>query len=247
MPHYDGAGDGAPTIMKINRKQKELIVIYIFLFALIFVVINWDTVSWMFNYKEVAGLVADFFTPYQDSNLLVSADTGSAYNPPTGPALSPIETKTQSGSARQFPYSDKDNSLEIPSLGLVTSMVAGQTTDVNALEQDLDKGVVLYPGSVYPGQDGQMVVLGHSAPPGWPHIKHDWVFSNIENLTEGDQIIVYYNHRQYTYRVVSKKIIQQGEDVAEDGKATGNVLTIVSCWPPGKNYKRIAIEAELVR
>jgi len=225
--------------MKINKKQKELIKIYIFLFIVIFVAMNWDSLSWMFNYREVSGLVYDFFNPYQNSDLLVSANTTMVSAPVATAAVS---------NKKAYPYSDKANSIEIPSLNLVTPLVIGESTDIPTLEKDLDQGAVYYPGSVLPGQIGQMLVLGHSAPPGWPIIKHDWVFSDIDTLNIGDTIMFYFNNTQYTYKVVKKDIVPKGQDVGSDmlnGK--NNILTLVSCWPPGKDYKRIAVDAELVQ
>ena len=113
--------------------------------------------------------------------------------------------------------------------------------------KDLDLGVVYYPGSVYPGQVGQAIILGHSAPPGWPQVKHDWVFTNIESLTAGDIILISLNNKQYKYIVRQKTIIQRGAEVPFDNlAANSNVLTLISCWPPGKDYQRITVQAILV-
>ncbi len=223
--------------MTINKKQKELIKAYIFIFILMFTIINWDNVSWMFNYREVSGLVHQFFSPYEDSELLVAASTVKI-----PPRQSVIAVETQ----KTYPYSQKDNSIEIPALALVTPLVIGQNTNVADLEKDLDKGAVYYPGSVLPGENGQIVVLGHSAPPNWPHIKHDWVFSEINNLNAGDLIYMYFNNRQYSYQVTEKMIIKRGQEVGGNGlTGKNNILTLVSCWPPGKDYQRIAVYAEL--
>ncbi len=225
--------------MKINKAQKELVKVYIFLFILIFIATNWGNVSWMFNYRAVSGLAYDFFNPYQDSPLLVSTN-GIAF-PVANAAGIPLPMVVKSS------YSDRENSLEIPSLDLVTPLVIGQSTDISALQKDLDKGVVYYPGSVLPSQVGQIAILGHSAPPNWPKIKYDWVFTKINDLNNGDQIILYFNNRQYTYKVIDKNIIQAGEDVGANGlNGKNNILALVSCWPPGKNYKRIVVYAELV-
>jgi len=113
--------------------------------------------------------------------------------------------------------------------------------------KDLDSGVVYYPGSVYPGQTGQIVILGHSAPPGWPKIKHDWVFTDLDKLVPGDTILIDVNNKQYTYTVKKKTIIKRGAEVPSDGlNADNNVLTLISCWPPGKDYQRIAVVSELI-
>lgn len=226
-------------MFRINKKQQELIKAYVFLFILLFTIINWDTVSWIFNYREISGLVYDFFTPYPDSRLLVSASEIKL--PPAMVGQNSVVNTAK------YPYSKNPNSLEIPGIGLLTDLIIGQSTDIPTLERDLDKGVVYYPGSVLPGQNGQIVVLGHSAPPNWPHIKHDWVFSDINNLKSGDTIVLYFNNRQYTYKVIEKSIIKRGQDVGSFGlTGKNNVLTIVSCWPPGKDYQRIAVSAELV-
>jgi LPXTG-site transpeptidase (sortase) family protein len=227
--------------MKINKKQKELIVIFVGIFLFTFVILNWDQVSWMFNYQEVSGLAYDFFNPYQSSDLLASANSTQApHNQNALVATQPVVA------AAVYPYSDKSNSLEIPALNVATPVVIGESTDKTVLEHDLDKGAVYYPGSVLPAEKGQIVILGHSAPPNWPHIKHDYIFSDINNLTIGDQIILYFNNTQYTYLVTQKNIIAQGQDISSVAvSSNNNDLTLVSCWPPGKNYKRITVTAEL--
>ncbi len=229
--------------MQINKQQKELIKIYIVLFALIYVIINWDNVSWIFNYRELSGLAYDFFNPYQESSLLVSANNMTI----NSNIVNPVNAEVAPADIQKiYPYSDKDNSLEIPSVNLTTAVVIGESTSAEALTKNLDSGAVYYPGSVLPGEKGQIIILGHSAPPNWPHIKHDWVFSDLGKLNTGDEIILYFNNRQYIYHVTRKDIIKKGQDILADGSNPKNVLVLVSCWPPGKNYQRIAVQAELI-
>jgi LPXTG-site transpeptidase (sortase) family protein len=126
-------------------------------------------------------------------------------------------------------------------------IIFATSADKASLAKDLDLGVVYYPGSVYPGQTGQAIILGHSAPPGWPTIKHDWVFTDLDKLSPGDSILIDLNNTQYTYIVKQKTIIQRGADVPQDNSAANsNVLTLISCWPPGKDYQRITVQAELL-
>ncbi len=226
----------------MNQKQKEFTKIFIFLYILAFILFNWNDVSWLFNYRAITGLADDFFNPYQDSTLLVAADSHLDNLVHSNEVVTPATEKKP-----EFPYTDKANSVEIPAIGLETPLVIGQATDNDSLMTDLDKGVVYYPGSVYPGENGEIVILGHSAPPNWPHIKHDWVFSHLTDLTMGDQITVYFNNHKYTYTVISKDIVQKGEELRTGQLSRDhNILTLVSCWPPGKNYKRIAVQAQLV-
>jgi LPXTG-site transpeptidase (sortase) family protein len=228
--------------MRINSKQKELIKVFAFLFFLAFIIMNWDSVSWIFNYRELSGLAYDFFNPYQDEAVSVSA-----YTVPT-PTIPVISNSVAEQTVQASVNYDLGSSLVIPAINVNTPVIFSASTDVPSLEKDLDKGAVFYPGSVLPGQSGQMLVLGHSAPVNWPHIKHDYIFSDLEKLSVGDSITLYFNGQAYVYEVKEKKIIDQGQEVTYDRSLSpDNALTLVSCWPPGKNYKRIAVTATLVR
>ena len=212
--------------MEARSQKRKLAEIFLFIFILSLIIINWNTISWAFNYKELGGLVSDFFNPYPD----------------TASAL--IDLNSTTGKITLRDYSGQNYSLQIPSIAVSVPVIIATTTNKSALADDLDKGAVYYPGSVLPGQDGQVVILGHSAPPNWPRVKHDYIFSDIEDLKTGDPIILTFDGSQYMYKVTGKKIIQPGEDV-KPSTLSGNILTLISCWPPGENYQRIAVTAEL--
>lgn len=231
-----------------NNSAKKLLKIALMIYVMSFLVINWADVSWVFNYKAVYGLVDDFFNPYPT----ISASTLDAYFYPNHSKSTtttlPVEVRPVVIENIKTSYTDKQNTLEIPKLSLSVPIVFPTSNDIKVVTKDLDSGVVYYPGSVYPGQIGQIVVLGHSAPPNWPKIKHDWVFTNIDKLEEGDSILIDINNKQYTYIVKKTTIIQRGADVPTDGLSeNNNVLTLISCWPPGKDYQRIAVQALLTQ
>ena len=214
-----------------KKKLKRIAILFIALYLISFFAINWNDVSWIFNYKEVGGLIDNFFTPYQSTQAYSTAKTNAGL-----PALSQVK----------FTYSDKNNILEIPKIGISVPIIFSQSANQTSLLKDLDKGVIYYPGSVLPGQAGQTVILGHSAPPNWPKIKHDWVFSELDNLSAGDQIIVYVDYKKYTYTVKQKNILKKGQDITPlNLKQEGNYLALVSCWPPGKDLQRITVQAEI--
>ena len=225
-----------------NNQAKKILKIALAVYLASFLIINWNDVSWIFNYKEVSGLASDFFNPYPS----IDASTVDQYFYPNhsqnSASVAPQEIKDV-----KTAYTDKQNTLEIPKISLTTPIVFATSTDKASLSKDLDLGVIYYPGSVYPGQTGQIVILGHSAPPGWPNIKHDWVFTNLEKLVPGDTILIDLNNKQYTYIVRQKKIVQRGSDISPDSSlANKNILTLISCWPPGENYQRITVQAELI-
>lgn len=202
-----------------------------------FLILNWNDVSWIFNYRAVSGLINDFFNPYPSIDAFtLDLNFYPNHSEHAGQAIEEVKTT----------YTEKNNILEIPKLSIEVPIVFSQNTDKAAIVKDLDSGVVYYPGSVLPGQKGQIVVLGHSAPPGWPKIKYDWVFSDLNDLKYGDQIRLYFDNKEYIYRVREKKIIAKGQEIVPTSLIKdGNILILVSCWPPGKNLQRIAVQAEL--
>lgn len=221
--------------MITRTEAKKWFKVALFLYLSAFLIINWDSVSWVFNYQEVGGLVSDFFNPYPSiSQAAMEPYFFPNHSTKTGDAVAGVKPA----------QTNQISNLEIPALNLNLPIVFASSTVEADLMKDLDKGVVFYPGSVYPGQVGQMIILGHSAPPGWPHIKHDWAFSDLQKLQDGDRLMVDVNNQQYTYVVKKTSIIKRGADIPQD-TLNNNVLTLVSCWPPGKDYQRIAVEAVL--
>ncbi|MCX6724420.1 MAG: class E sortase [Candidatus Staskawiczbacteria bacterium] len=222
-----------------KRRVKKILKVTALIYLASFLIINWTDVSWIFNYKEVSGLVSDFFNPYPSIDASTIDASYFSFNQ-NG------EEAPKSARVVETSYTDKQNTLEISKISISVPIVFATSADKVSLTKDLDSGVVYYPGSVSPGQAGQIVILGHSAPPGWPKTKHDWVFTDLDKLIPGDKILIDLNNKQYTYIVKQKTIIARGADVPKGNfSANSSVLTLISCWPPGKDYQRITVQAEL--
>lgn len=195
---------------------KRFLKYFVFLFLIVFLVINWNNISWVFNYKAISRVISDFF---QKEN-----------------------------SATTLEYSTREGSLEIPKIEISAPLVFVKNSNGEDVYKSLDRGVVHFPSSVLPGEAGQTIILGHSAPPGWPKIKYDWVFSRINELAEGDEIFVYFDNKEFKYSVTKKIFLERGEEIPKDSLTNSkNVLILISCWPPGKDIRRIAVEAKLIK
>lgn len=223
-----------------SATAKKIFKVAVFLYVASFLVLNWNDISWVFNYRTVSGLVSDFFNPYPS----IDASSMSAYFYPNNSNARAMESLP----AKEVPFSftEKQSAIEIPKIAVTAPIIFSASANTSSIMKDLNSGVVYYPGSVYPEQQGQIIILGHSAPVGWPKVRYDWVFSDLEKLEIGDIILIDLNNKQYTYIVKQKNIIKRGADVpAPDGIENSNTLTLISCWPPGKDYQRIAVQAEL--
>ncbi|MDP2967312.1 MAG: sortase [bacterium] len=210
---------------------KKLWKVFIILFLVILVIFNWNEVFWIFNYRAVSGLLSDFF---KGSDKEIVSDK----------EIQKIDFNNDSDDDRHD-YYNKENSLEIPKIVVSAPLVFTETAEQEEIKKSLDLGVVHFPDSVLPGQAGQTIILGHSAPPNWPDIKYDDVFSRLNELEKGDEIFIYFEHQKYNYSVTNKFFLERGEEVPEYLTNSDNMLVLISCWPPGKDIRRIAVEAKL--
>jgi LPXTG-site transpeptidase (sortase) family protein len=220
-------------ILGLNSMEtKKLWKVFIILFLVILVIFNWNEVSWIFNYRAVSGLLSDFF---KKSDKEIQKDDWDDY----------YEGEEDKSSSSSFATAlVKEDSLEIPKIEVSAPLIFVE--DIDKVYKTLDNGVVHYPDSVLPGEKGQTIILGHSAPPNWPDIKYDDVFSRLNELEEGDEVFVYFDHREYVYSVIKKIFLEKGEEIPENALTNSdNMLVLISCWPPGKDIRRIAVEAKL--
>lgn len=217
--------------MEIKKLWKYFVVI----FLLFFLIINWSRISWIFNFQMVSGFFSDLFQKDEKEEILVESKQ---------PILQTTENSNQID--RELDYSEKEDSLEIPKIGVSVPIVFDKSLDDNGVFKAMDRGVVWYPSSVLPNENGQTIILGHSAPPQWPKVKFYHIFVRLNELTNGDTIYLYFNHKKYEYIVTRKLFLEKGEEIPQpDLTKNANMLYLVSCWPPETGKRRIAIEAQL--
>jgi len=211
----------------MKKENKALLKYFILVFAISFLVINWQEVSWIFNYKAMAGIVSSQF----QSKII--AESSDIFEKDKAPA--PLKNSEPS---------EKENSVEIPKIEILAPLVVSESASEKDLSKLLNQGTVYFPDSVLPGEAGQTIILGHSAPENWPKIKYDWVFTRLSELTAGDEIFIYFNHKKYTYHVTEKFFLDRGEEAPKSLTKSENMLVLISCWPPGKDLRRIAVVAK---
>ena len=205
---------------------KKLFKPFIFLFLFNLLIFNWNEVSWIFNYRVISEALAEFWGRIEGFFSQIS------------------QKMSEIARLKEIEYQDKENTLEIPKIGVLAPLIVANSSEKD-LETKLNGGVVVFPNSALPGQTGQTIILGHSAPPDWPKIKYDWVFSRLNELEEKDEIKVYFENKEYVYFVKNKIFLEKGEETPDYSTASENTLLLISCWPPGKNLKRIMVEATL--
>ena len=111
--------------------------------------------------------------------------------------------------------------------------------------QELEKGVVRYPGTSKPGETGNAFIFGHSSNYPWMKGEYNSVFALLDQLSFGDEIIVYYNQKKFTYIIREKKVVKPGNVKVLERDETKKELSLMTCWPIGTTLNRLIIFAEL--
>ena len=101
----------------------------------------------------------------------------------------------------------------------------------------MKKGVGQHGGTANPGEKGNVVLSAHNDVFGE-------FFRNLDQLKEGDTIILSTNQRQFIYLVTTTQIVSPSQVDVMDPTETANV-TLISCYPYLIDNQRIVVTAEL--
>jgi LPXTG-site transpeptidase (sortase) family protein len=136
--------------------------------------------------------------------------------------------------------------IEIPSIGIRTTVTNPSSTSVAALDAELTKGAVRYPGSGVPGEEGNVLVFGHSSHLPVVHNQAYRAFNDIQKLKAGDPIFVIGEENAYIYSVESV----EEATTESDGiplQVDGAKLTLATCNNFGTKEDRFIVVATLVK
>lgn len=153
---------------------------------------------------------------------------------------------TSSFRTKNQPFYEEENSIKIEKIDITAPIIIPKGNSNNDFDEALKHGVTYFPSSAFPGEKGLLILLGHSAPLGYPKINYDWIFSRISELEKGDEIIIYFNNAKYIYKVVDKVFLEKGEEVKpQSERGDLSEIILLSCWPLGKDIQRIGIRGVL--
>lgn len=146
-----------------------------------------------------------------------------------------------------------ENRIVVPKIGKNVPLVdveQGNNVDFDHMEnifmKELEKGVIRYPGTARPGENGNAFIFGHSSNFPWMPGSYNQVFALLDQLVYGDEIIVYYNQKKYVYVINQKEIVKPGDvKVLQRDNAEKKELSLMTCWPVGTTLKRMIVFAEL--
>ncbi len=109
--------------------------------------------------------------------------------------------------------------------------------------QDLQNGVVHYPDTAIPGQEGNVAIFGHSSGQWWAPGNYKFVFTLLDKVKIGDKIFIDYHGTRYIYRVYDSFVVAP-TNLSVLNQSSNHMLTLITCTPVGTSAKRLIIRAQ---
>jgi len=129
----------------------------------------------------------------------------------------------------------------VPKLKVSAPIQYPETNEESVIQQYLVKGVVHYGGTANPGEVGNSFITGHSSNFWWMKGNFNYVFVNLDKLIAGDRVIIYYEGNKYVYKV-SSQVVVIPTDVSVLAQTDTPTLSLMTCTPPGTNWKRLVVK-----
>lgn len=159
----------------------------------------------------------------------------SEYNAPK------VSTSALIGSAPQT----NESQIIIPSIQVKAPVIYSTSKNNTDIAYDLRSGVVHYSTTANPGEQGNVVIFGHSSGVAWAPGNYKFVFTLLDKLKSGQQISLDYNGKRYVYVVTGSKIVAPTDmsvlDVGSESK-----LSLITCTPVGTSKNRLVVEAKQI-
>lgn len=135
----------------------------------------------------------------------------------------------------------------IPKINVQIPVVYGlSSNDESVIQKALENGVVQYPSTSVPGQNGNVAIVGHSSGNIFNPGKYKFAFVLLSRLEKGDTFYLHKDGQRYTYQVYIREIVGP-TDVSvlgpRDKPATASLIT---CDPPGTSTNRLVVVGEQI-
>lgn len=236
--------DGPRSIKEIIHDVGRQLIVSLIILVIGFFALNWSAYFKIAKseFTKITGDSEEISTP------LITENKTSTDNLKTS---SSAQIQKKQIPEINLEIAPTDNRLIIPRIDQNIPIVRVSSENLikrnwNGLERDMQKalqdGVVHYPGTALPGQEGNVVVTGHSSYFPWDPGRFKDVFALLHDVVVGDQIVVFYEQKKYIYEISSIKVVLP-KDVDVLKPTANNQLTLITCTPVGTNLKRLVVTA----
>lgn len=231
--------------MASSQEVATNIKVYSGSFALVFFLLFGLT----FGFLALVGATPDAPGTSKDSDLNLNVHTGQ------DSVAQPVPTPSPVGLTEPNQYNlpitasnangQRPTRIKIKKINLDVTVSNPNSTDIDVLDRYLLKGSVRYPTSGLLGQNGTVLLFGHSSY--LPVVRNQAykAFDGIQNLNQGDTISVFSGATEYQYAVTRVRVADATSDIIELPQDSQH-LTLVTCDSFASKSNRYVVTADLV-
>lgn len=142
-----------------------------------------------------------------------------------------------------------DMYIDILDIGIENIKISSnvESSEEKVYNQYLKDGVAHFKGTPLPGDGGNSFIYGHSAVESFFN-RHrnlpETIFSRLENIDIGQEVVVKRDDIILEYTVRKKKIVEPEDFTILEPTKDKETLTLMTCWPLGIGTKRLVVVAE---
>lgn len=152
--------------------------------------------------------------------------------------------RSQNDSTSELQPPNTDYAIVIPKIGAAAPIVKDvDPLDSIIYQKALTKGVAHAKGTANPGENGSIFLFAHSSADLFTASKYNSVFYLVHHLSQGDEIKLWYQGIEHRYQVSSKEYVEASQVEYLTEKSSAEILTLMTCWPPGTTIRRLVIQA----
>jgi sortase A len=131
----------------------------------------------------------------------------------------------------------------VPKINVEIPVDYSLTSDNEAtIETALEDGVVHYPSTVDPGEDGNAAFFGHSSNNIFNPGQYKFAFVLLHTLVKGDTFYLTYQQKVYVYQVINTQVVPPSDvSVLNDTEGHTATATLITCDPPGTSINRLVV------
>jgi len=135
----------------------------------------------------------------------------------------------------------------IPKINVEIPVVYGvNTIDESAIDAGLENGVVHYADTALPGQNGNLVIVGHSSNNIFNKGRYKFAFVLLNRLEIGDTFYLQKDGQRYTYQVYKREIVDPTNVAVLGPRDKPATATLITCDPPGTSINRLVVVGEQI-
>jgi len=146
------------------------------------------------------------------------------------------------------------NKIIIPSIALDVTIIESKFKNVadftnGNFDSELESGVVKYPTTPNPWEDGNSLIFWHTSQERWKKNPYGTIFKDIPRLESWSRIQVIWEWNMYEYEVIWKIVVypkQVNQEYLKYQTAGWKFLTLMWCYPLGTDKKRMMVFSKLV-